>query len=200
MTEVFSASEGDMLSEVGEDATRLVVVTGIQPAHAPEFAEVRDQVTSDWTGRQAEELARQRAQEIADAARAAGGDLKQAAAKYGLSTQTSDFVSRSGTIADIGSAQMLGDVAFTKEPGTIGGPVSGGGDQVVYRVMAHQDADLAPFFEQHDKLLEQQLQAKRDEAFEIYKALTRQRYEDEGKIKRYQPRIDALLQSLSQRG
>jgi hypothetical protein len=200
MTEIFSASEGEVLSEVAEDATLLVVVTGIQPAHAPEFDEVRSQVTEDWVARQAGELARQRAQEIADAARTAGGDLKQTAAKYGLSIQTSDFVSRNGTIADIGSAQMLGETAFTKEPGTIGGPVSGGGDQVVYRVAAHQDADLTQFYEQQDKLREQQVQGKRDEAFEIYKSLTRQRYEDEGKIKRYQPRIDALLQSLSQRG
>lgn len=199
-TAIFAAAEGEVLNEVAEDATLLLVVSAIQPSRTLELDEVRAPVTEQWILRQAAELARQRAQEIADAARASGGDLKQTAAKYGLSTQISEFVSRTGTIADIGSAEMLGDVAFTKEPGTIGGPVTGGSDQAVYRVAARQEADLTLFHEQRDKLRVQQMQAKRDEAYEIYKGLTRQRYEDAGKIKRYQPRIDALLQSLGRRG
>jgi hypothetical protein len=177
-----------------------MVVTSIEPARVPEFDELRADVTEQWILGQAAELARQRAQEIADAARAAGGSLQQAAAKFGLPIHTSQFVTRNDTIPDIGSAQMLGDAAFTKEPGTIGGPVSGGSDQAVYRVAARQEADLTAFYEQRDKLREQQVQARRDEAYEIYKGLARQRYEDGGKITRYQPRIDALLQSLGRRG
>jgi len=199
ISEIFSASEGEVLSEVAEDATLLLVVTAIQPARAPELDEVRDRATEEWILRQAGELARQRAQEIADAARAAGGNIKEAAAQYGLTTQMSEFVSRNDSIGDIGRAQLLGEAAFTKEPGTIAGPVTGGSDQTIYRVAAHQEADLTQFYEQRDKLHDQQVQAKRDEAYEIYKALARQRYEDAGKVTRYQPRIDALLQSLGQR-
>jgi peptidyl-prolyl cis-trans isomerase D len=191
---IFSTPQGEVISQANNDATMLAVVTGIEPASVPALDEVRDQVTVQWTQREAGVLARARAQEVADAAREAGGDLKKAAAKFGLSTKTSEFVSRDGTIPDIGSGQMLGD-AFSKEPGTIGGPVSGGSDQVIYRVAAHQDADLTPFYERQEKLREDQVQAN-----EIYKGLTRRRYEDAGKIKRYQPRIDALLQSLARRG
>jgi hypothetical protein len=200
ITSIFTASAGEVLNEVAEDSTLLLVVTAIQPARTRELDEVRAQVTEQWALRQAGDLARQRAQEIADAARAGGGNLKQAAAKHGLSTQTSAFVSRAEAIPGLGSAQMLGDAAFTQEPGTIGGPVSGGTDQAVYRVAARQDADMTQFYEQRDKLREQQVGSKRDEAYEIYKALTRQRYEDAGKITRYQPRIDALLQSFARRG
>ena len=198
LSSLFSSPQGEVFTEAAGDATMLLVVTEIQPARIPELEEVRAKVTEQWTLREAGELARKRAQEIADAARQAGGDLKQAAAKFGLSTKTSEFVTRGDTIADVGSAQMLGD-AFSKEPGTIGGPVSGGSDQTIYRVAAHQDADITKFYGQQDKLREQQVQAKRDEAYEIYKSMTRQRYEDAGKIKRYQPRIDALLQSLGRR-
>lgn len=200
ISSIFTAAEGEVLSEAAQDATLLLVVTSIQPARVPELDELRADVTEQWIVGQAGELARQRAQEIADAARAADGNLKQAAAKFGLPIQTSQFITRNDTIADIGSAQMLGDAAFTKEPGTIGGPVSGGSDQAVYRVAARQEADLTAFYEQRDKLREQQVQAKRDEAYEIYKGLARRRYEDGGKITRYQPRIDALLQSLGRRG
>jgi hypothetical protein len=63
-------------------------------------------------------------------------------------------------------------------------------------VAARQDADLTGFYEKRDELRTQQTQAKQNEAFEIYKGITRQRYEDEGKIDRNQARIDALLQNL----
>jgi peptidyl-prolyl cis-trans isomerase D len=200
ISSIFTAPQGEVLSEAADDSTLLLVVTSIEPAQVPPLEQVRDQVVQQWTLRQAGELARQRAQEIADAARAAGGDLKQAAAKFGLTTQTSQFITRNDNVGDLGSAQMLGETAFSGAPGTIGGPVTGGTDQAIYRVVERQEADLTQFYDQRDKLREQQLQAKRDEAFEIYKGLTRQRYEDAGKVTRYQPRIDALLQSVGQRG
>lgn len=196
ITAIFSASQGEVLSEASEGGTLLLVVTGITPASAPPFEEVRDQVTEQWTLARASELAQKRAQEIAEAARAAGGDLKQVAAKYSLSTQTSEFVGPNDTIADLGGAQLLGETAFTAEPGTIGGPVTGGTDYSVYRVVERQEADLTEFYEKRDELRQQQVENKRSEAFEIYKGITRQRYENEGKINRYQARIDALLQSL----
>ena len=198
LSSVFTAPQGEVLSQAADDATMLFAVTAIQPARIPSLDEVKDQVTEQWTLREAGELARKRAQEIVDAAKAADGNLKQAASKFGLSTHMSEFVSQTDSIPDLGSAQLLGD-AFSKKPGAIGGPVTGGSDQIVYRVAEHQDADLTDFFAQQDKLREQQEQAKRDEAFEIYKGITRKRYEDAGKITRYQSRIDALLQSLSRR-
>jgi hypothetical protein len=75
-----------------------------------------------------------------------------------------------------------------------------GADYAVYRIAARQEADLTQFYEQRDSLREQQTQAKRDEMYEIYKGLTRRRYEDAGKIQRFVPRIDAFLQTLGRRG
>jgi parvulin-like peptidyl-prolyl isomerase len=195
-TAIFTAAEGEVVSEAAGDATMLVVVTEIIPASAPAFEEIRESVTQQWVITQAGEMARQRAQELADAARTAGGDLKQAAAKQGLSTQTSDFVGPNDSIAELGAAQMLGEAAFSAQAGTIGGPITGGSDYSIYKVVARQDADLTAFYEKRDELRTQQTQAKQNEAFEIYKGLTRQRYEDEGKIDRNQAQIDALLQNL----
>jgi peptidyl-prolyl cis-trans isomerase D len=197
VTAIFSAPEGELLSEAAEEGTMLLVVSAIKPASVQELEEIRESVTEQWMTAQAAELARQRAQEILEAARAADGDLKQAAAKHGLSTQTSAFVGPNDTIADIGAAQMLGQTAFTAEPGTVGGPVTGGTDFSVYRIVAREDADLTQFYEKRDELRTQQLDAKRNEAFEVYKSIMRQRYEEEGKIERYQPQIDVLLQGLA---
>jgi peptidyl-prolyl cis-trans isomerase D len=197
MTSIFTAGEGQLLSEATPDGTMLLVVSKITPARVSELDEIRESVTEQWILSQAGELARQRAQEILDAARAAGGDFKQAAAKYNLSPRTSEFVTPNDTIADIGAAQMLGDAAFRGEPGTLGGPMTGGTDYSVFRVVARQEADLTQFYEKRDELRQQQLGSKRNEAFEVYKSILRQRYEQGGKIARYQPRIDALLQSLN---
>jgi hypothetical protein len=161
---------------------------------------VKEQVTEEWIQRQLGELARQRAQEIADEARAAGGNLAQVASKHRLSIETSKFVKRSDTIEDLGSLQMFGDVAFTAEPGTIGGPVNAGPDFAVYRIAAKQEADMTQFYEQRDTLRQQLTQAKRDEMYEVYKSVTRQRYDEAGKIQRYIPRIDAFMQQLRNSG
>jgi peptidyl-prolyl cis-trans isomerase D len=197
MTSIFTAGEGQLLSEATPAATMLLVVSKITPARVSELDVIRLAVTELWILSLAGELAWQRAQEILDAARAAGGDFKQAAAKYNLSPRTSEFVTPNDTIADIGAAQMLGDAAFRGEPGTLGGPVTGGTDYSVFRVVARQEADLTQFYEKRDELRQQQLGSKRNEAFEVYKSILRQRYEQGGKIARYQPRIDALLQSLN---
>jgi peptidyl-prolyl cis-trans isomerase D len=200
VTSVFTASQGEVLTEAAEDGTLVMVITAITPARDPDFPEVQQEVTEQWILREAGELARQRAQEITDEVRAAGGNLAQVASKHGLPGKTSSFVKRSDVIEDLGSAQMLGDEAFTKEPGTIGGPVPAGPDFAVYRIAAKQEADLTQYYEQRDALRQQLTQAKRDEMYEIYKGLTRQRYDDEGKIQRFVPRIDLFLQELRNRG
>jgi hypothetical protein len=177
-----------------------MVVTSITPARDPEFDEVKVQVTEEWTQRQMGELARQRAQQIADEATAAGGNLAQVASKHGLSVQTSNFVKRSDVIEDVGGLQMFGEEAFSREPGAIGGPITAGPDFAVYRIAAKQEADPTQFYEQRDTLRQQLTQAKRDEMYEIYKGVTRQRYDEAGRIQRYIPRIDAFMQQLRNRG
>jgi hypothetical protein len=70
----------------------------------------------------------------------------------------------------------------------------------VYRVIAHEEADMSGFEGQKQTLIDTQTQARRDEAYRIFQASLRKRYEDEGKIRRYQDRIDAFLQGLVRRG
>jgi peptidyl-prolyl cis-trans isomerase D len=200
VTSIFSATEGEVITEVAEDGTLVMVVTSITPARDPEFDEVKVQVTEEWTQRQMGELARQRAQQIADEATAAGGNLAQVASKHGLSVQTSNFVKRSDVIEDVGGLQMFGEEAFSREPGAIGGPITAGPDFAVYRIAAKQEADPTQFYEQRDTLRQQLTQAKRDEMYEIYKGVTRQRYDEAGRIQRYIPRIDAFMQQLRNRG
>jgi hypothetical protein len=67
-------------------------------------------------------------------------------------------------------------------------------------VFAHEAADMSDFENQKKTLIDTQTEARRDEAYRIFQASLRKRYEDEGKIRRYLDRIDLFLQGLVRRG
>ncbi len=194
---VFSAAEGEVVTSGQDEKTVVAVITAVTPPRDAEFAEVADRVRRDFITEQTRELAKQRAEEIAKKAREADGNLRQVASQYGLKTETSEFFDRSGAVKDVGPASLLGETAFGP-PGTIGGPV--GGRYAVFRVVAHQEADMSQFEAQREELRERELGTRQTEIFEIYKALTRRRYEQEGKITKHQDRVDNFIDLLSRRG
>jgi hypothetical protein len=120
--------------------------------------------------------------------------------RHNLKTQTTGFIKPSDNIPDLGPAQTLGEAAYTNAPGTILGPVPAMSALVVYRVVAHQEADMSGFEGQKEILIEQQTEARRDEAYRQFVSAVRQRYEEEGRITRYQNRIDQFLDTLVRRG
>ena len=79
----------------------------------------------------------------------------------------------------------------------MGGPV--GGNHTIFRVVAYQEPDMAKFEGEREQLLERQLTTKQTEIFDIYRDLTRKRYEAEGKITKHQNRVDALVQAMGRR-
>jgi len=197
---LFQNPEGQVLSESRETGTLIGVVTGITPSRPAEFAEVRDSVRQAYILGEARRLATERAQQIVVQAKESGSSLQQAAARHNLKAQTTGFVKPSDTIPDLGPAQTLGETAYTAPPGTIVGPVPSMGELVVYRVIAHQEADMSGFEDQKQGLIEQQTMARRDEAYRLFMSAVRQRYQDEGRITRYQNRIDQFLDTLVRRG
>jgi hypothetical protein len=91
---------------------------------------------------------------------------------------------------------VLGDPAFQSPVGTVLGPVAAGDSYGVYRVVAKQEPDMTQFIEQRDQLKGEFLQAKRDEAFSIFRGLLRERYEKTGQVKRYEARIEQLIRQI----
>ena len=197
LNSIFQADDGEVFSSSDEsEVTTIVVVTEVVASHDLEFNEAKEEAASSFIRDESRRLAQERAEAITSETREANGNLRRVANRYRLRTRESDFVTGGDDIPDLGGAQILGAEAFQAEPGTILGPVRAEADWVVYRVEAHLDADMSGFEEAREKLRSDALRDKRDEAFEIYKAVARKRYEQEGKIRTYTDRINSYLQAL----
>ena len=195
---IFQAEDGEVFPFTDEsEVTTIVVVTEMVASRDLEFDEAKEEeVASSFIRDESRRLAQERAETIASQAREANGNLRRVANRYRLRTRQSDFVTGRDSIPDLGSAGILGAGAFRAEPGTIEGPVRAGADWVVYRVQEHRAADMSGFEEEREQLHANELKAKQTEAFEIYKAVARKRYEQEGKIRTYTERINSYLERL----
>ncbi len=193
--QIFSTmTPGEVLASAAEQRTMIAKVTSITPSRDAELAEVRDQVRADVVQSKSRELAQQRAQELFDKAQA--GSLEAAARSLGLRVTKSDLFPRTGGVEDLAPAETLGERAFSAEVGAVLGPVSSGDRFGVYRIAAKEPADVTMFLDQRDELKGEFLEAKREEAFNIFRSLVRQRYEKDGKIKRYPARIEQMVRSI----
>ena len=125
MDNIFHQRVGDVSAPIHTDLGYVVIsVKDIQPTHPATLAEVHDRVASDYRHEKAVELAKSRAEELAK--RAKGGENFAAAAKaLGLDVKTSEPISRTGSIPDVGSAKQFA-AAFTLPVGQTGDPIPSG--------------------------------------------------------------------------
>jgi peptidyl-prolyl cis-trans isomerase D len=213
------AGPGDPLPEVGvnkdfEDAvyslkkgevSQPVVVTGNKiamavclgdiPAHPSAFEEVQSRVHDALVNDKLNKLVDQKATQLAEKARADGGNLEAVAKSMGLEVKSSDAVDHAGAIEGLGSASMLPD-AFTKPAGSIIGPNSlAAGSKVVYKVVEKIPADLSNLAAQRVAIRDQIKSQKGQARNALFEEGVRDALTAEGKIKVHQDVIDRLLAS-----
>jgi peptidyl-prolyl cis-trans isomerase D len=181
MDSVFHQRPGDVGAPIRTDLGYVVLsVKDVFPAHPATLDEVKDRVTSDYKHEKAVELAKSRADELSK--RAKGGENFDAAAKaLGLMAKTSDPVSQTGSIPDLGSAKQF-TAAFTLPVGQTGDPVSFGQNWAVYRVAQHDPVNMDDFEKQKSKIEEQVVQRKRQTAYELFRTALKNRLQQEGQL------------------
>ncbi len=181
MDTFFRQRVGDLSAPIHTDAGYVVVsVKDIQPAHPASLAEVHDRVASDYRRGKAVELAKTRADELAK--RVKGGENFAAAAKsLGLEVKTSEPVSRTGSVPDVGSAKLFA-AAFNMPVGQSGDAVSVGQNWAVYRVAQHDPVNQDDFAKQKSKIEDQVLQRKRQTAYGLFRTALRDRLQKEGQL------------------
>lgn len=181
MDGIFHQRVGDVSSPIHTDQGYVVMsVKEIQPSHPAALAEVHDRVASDYRHLKAVELAKSRADEFAK--RVKGGENFNAAAKaLGLDVKTSEPVSRTGSITDVGSAKLFA-AAFTMPVGQAGDPVSLGQNWTVYRVAQHDPVNQDDFAKQKDKIEQQVVQRKRQTAYDLFRTALKDRLEKDGQL------------------
>ena len=181
MEDVFRQRQGDLGSPIHTDAGYAVVsVKDVQPAHPATLAEVHDRVASDYRRGKAVELAKARADDLAKRAKA-GENFNVAAKAVGFEVKTSEPVSRTGSIPDVGSAKQFGS-AFALQVGQVGDAIALGQNWTVYRVAQHDPVNQDDFAKQKAKVEEQVLQRKRQNAYGLFRTALKTRLQQDGQL------------------
>jgi peptidyl-prolyl cis-trans isomerase D len=152
----------------------------ILPAHQATLAEVRDRVLGDYQQEKSLELAHAKADELAKRMQA-GEALDKAAKALGLEAKNSEPFARTGSVADIGSASQL-ESAFSMGVGQVAAPKQVGGNWLVYRIVAHESANMDDLAKQQQDIQQQLLQDKQNAAFEAFHTALEDRLKKEGKL------------------
>ena len=186
--QVFTASEGDTLY--------IGIASAAVPARDAEYEEVSATVRDDYIDSESANIARQRAEELAQAARDAAGDLGTAARSMGLSASSTDWIRRGGEIEGLGPVSALGDGAFAKTDGELQGPVAVGERWVTFRTVALRPAEESALASDGAALRQALLDEKRGAEFDYFREQKMRDYSEQGLVVRYPDRIQAYLQSL----
>ena len=199
MDAIFSVNDkaGPQASQTPQ-GTVVFEVTKIDPARTPSLEEIKDKVTADFKNQRAADILRRKIQEMADRAHAEH-DLAKAAKEAGATVKTSDLVSRTAQVPDIGSMSGPAAAAFTMKQGEISGPLNLGASQAVLQIVEKQEPSASDpeFAKQRDQLRERLASQKRQEVLGLFVNDLNTRLEKEGKVKINKTEMDNLAKSRS---
>lgn len=160
-----------------------------------EFDEVRAQVTELVKIQKAQAQVEEIAKAIASGAANAGA-LGAAATSKGLSSKDSKAFILGSPLGDGPTAttneELENAIYAMKEGDLTKTPIKVGDSWTIVGMTKREDANVAEFAKQRDKLMEQMLSQKRGEVYSEYLASTRQKMEAAGKIKIYNDVIARL--------
>ena len=193
---IFEQPAGQVFTVAEEDTLYIGFVSEAVPARDAEYEEVSATVRDDYIDTESANIARQRAEDLAQAAKDSSADLAAAARRSRLSTTTTDWIKRGGEIEDLGPITALGDTAFTKTNGELQGPIAVGDRWVVFRTIAMQPADESALATDGENLRRTLLNEKRTMVFDYFRNQKVRDYSEQGLVVRYADRIQLYLQSM----
>ena len=167
-----------------------------EPARTPAFEDIKDRVATEFKNQRANDLLRRKTQEMSDRAHAEH-DLAKAAKEAGATLKTSELVSKTQQVPDIGAMSGPAGVAFTMKQGEISGPLNLGANQAVLQIMERQEPSTSDpeFAKQRDQLRERLAGEKRQEVLTLFLNDLGTRLEKEGKVKINKAEMDGLNKS-----
>jgi len=179
--------------------TVIFQVMDVKPPSTPTFEEIRARVESEYKGDKATSLLADKTKQLDDKAKA-NHDLKKAAKEMGATFKTSDFVTDTGQVPDIGSLNGPAAVVFTLKQGEISGPINAGRVGAVASVVERQEPTPDETAKGIDAMREALLQRKRTEAFTLFASGLRKRMEENGKIRINKSEMGRIAASTPDQG
>ncbi len=191
---IAALNQGQVSQAVALPANKVAVaeVVAVIPPRPSTFDEVKDQIRDTMIQARLTVKVRDTAKELADKAKAMGGDLEKAAKSMGLEVKTTDAFARTDTPAGFGSANYMAQ-NFSSPDNTIAGPVLMPDGTVVAKVLAHIPADLSNLPAERVALRDQIKTQKAKQRDELFEAGLKERLIQEGKIKIHQNVINGII-------
>ena len=192
LTKAFASKQGDppQAAPVGEGYA-IFQVTGIAPAHAPSFADWKSHVLDDYRDERLPSLLNAKTNELSNRAKNEN-DLSKAAKEMGATVKTSDLVSPTGQVPDLGAVAQVAPQLFELLVGNISGPISTGRTGVVAKVLDKQQPTPEQIQKNFDQTKDQLLEERRSEAFNVFMSGVLDDYKKHNRI-----RVNAKAQSAS---
>lgn len=188
---VFNGSLGELIPHADATGMVAVMITAINVPRDMTFEESAERARLDYINAETRSLAEAKAAELLEKAKTSS--LAAAAAALGYQVEQSELFTRAGQVAGFTIAESLPD-AFTAPLGEPQGPVSITGGFGVYVPLNRVEPDMSSFAMQSASIRQQLTEARRAEAFEIFRDAVLTRYSQEGKIRRYEARIQQFLE------
>ena len=168
-------------------------VDAIEDTRTAQFEDVRGRVTAAFTTMKSEEIAQAKVKEAA-AKLSAGEDFKSVAKFLGTEAKTSTEIGRDGAIEGVGDANSFAEL-FSKPVGAVVGPVSMMGQFVVAKSIEKKEPPADQLATMRPAIVESLKKKMANERYMLFKDSIMQHLLKEGKVKRNQKAIDALVQS-----
>lgn len=183
LAKAFTVKPGDapQQAQTGEGYA-IFQVTGVQPAHAPSFADWKSHVLDDFRQEQLPALLAQKTKELDDQAKNMN-DLAKAAKAMGAKMETSDLVGLGGQVPDLGSVGQVAPQLFDMNVGSISGPISTERTGVVAKLLDKQAPTPEEIEKNFDQTRDQILQERRGEAFSVFMSNLWNQYKKAGLIR-----------------
>jgi peptidyl-prolyl cis-trans isomerase D len=154
---IFAARKGEVTQVVALDNPPKAVygiVTTITPAHPATFEEVKQQVVSQYTTEQANQVMMDAAKKAAERAKK-GESLEAIAKSEGGQLKTAQPFTSMGAAEGIGAASTVADAfAPSTKVGDAFGPLVQGESAFVYKVTEKDPADMSKFPQNRDNMIQ----------------------------------------------
>jgi peptidyl-prolyl cis-trans isomerase D len=183
LAEAFSAKQGaaPQITTTG-DGFAVYQVDGVQPAHAPEFADYKSHILDDYRDEQLPQLLATKVNQLALQAHAEN-DLAKAAKEVGATIKSSDLVGRDAQVPDIGALASVAPQLFDLNADQISGPINAGHTGIVAKITDKQLPSGEDVTRNLDATRDAMLNQRRDEMFAVFVSNLQSVYQKDGRIR-----------------
>lgn len=158
----------------------------------PEFDEVRSKVADAIKAQRSKEQLEQKAKDLI-ASLSGPGDLKAAGEREGFDSGLEEGFRRESTLGKAGAGEVLDDAIYGLKQGEISKtPIKVDDKWVIVGIVKREDANMASFNSDRDRIKNTMLRNLQGQVFEDYIAAARQRMKRDGKIQIYEDVLKRL--------